>query len=79
MKLKGNLCVNLSNYEVEISYKTEEFFYKLRKAWEESITKEPLEDINWRLLKQLEYLMVKEFLKFMVDKCTRGKLLGKSF
>ena len=69
----------LSNYEVEISYKTEEYFYQLRKAWEESITKEPLEDINWRLLKQLEYLMVKEFLKFMVDKCTRGKLLGKSF
>ncbi len=54
-------CSYLSNYEVEISYKTEEYFYKLRKAWEESITKEPLEDRNWRLLKQLEYLMVKEF------------------
>ena len=54
-------CSYLSNYEVEISYKTEEFFYNLRKAWEESITKEPLEDRNWRLLKQLEYLMVKEF------------------
>ncbi len=61
-------CSYLSNYEVEISYKTEEFFYNLRKAWEESITKEPLEDRNWRLLKQLEYLMVKEFFKFMVEK-----------
>ena len=27
-------CSYLSNYEVEISYKTEEFFYQLRKAWE---------------------------------------------
>ena len=51
-------CSYASNYEVEISYKTEEYFYELRKEWEGNITKEPLEERNWRLLKQLEALMV---------------------
>jgi len=52
-------CSYLSNYEVEIGYTIEEYFYNLRKEWEGSITKEPLEERNWRLLKQLEDLMVK--------------------
>ena len=52
------MCSYLSNYEVEISYKTEEYFYELRREWEGNITKEPLEERNWRLLKQLEALMV---------------------
>ena len=38
-------CSYVSNYEVEISYKTEEYFYNLRKEWEVNITKEPLEDL----------------------------------
>ena len=50
---------NISLYEVEISYKIEDYFYTLRKEWEESIKEEKLEDRNWRLLKELEKLMDK--------------------
>ena len=51
-------CSFISNYEVEIAYKTEEYFQNLRREWENSIKTEKLEERNWRLLKRLEDLMI---------------------
>ena len=50
-------CKYFSQYEIEISYKIEEYFYTLRKEWEGGLKLETLEDRNWRLLKELEELM----------------------
>jgi len=50
-------CQAFQITEVGIVYKTKEYFYQLGKEWEGSITKEPLEERNWRLLKRLEDLM----------------------
>jgi len=50
-------CKYFSQYEIEISYKIEEYFYTLRKEWEDGLKLEKLEDRNWRLLKELEELM----------------------
>lgn len=50
-------CSYLSNYEVEIAYKTEDYFQFLHSEWETSIKTEKLEERNWRLLKSLEDLM----------------------
>ena len=50
-------CSYLSNYEIDIAYKTEEYFQNLRLEWEKSIEIEKLEERNWRLLKRLENLM----------------------
>ena len=53
-------CNYLSSYEIEISYKTEDYIQKLRKEWEESLNVEKLEERNWRLLIELEELMDKK-------------------
>ena len=50
-------CSYLSVYEIEIAYKTEEYFNNLRIEWERSLDTESLEERNWRLLKSLEDLM----------------------
>jgi hypothetical protein len=50
-------CNYLSNYEVDIVYKTEDYFQNLRAEWETSIKTEKLEERNWRLLKSVEDLM----------------------
>lgn len=50
-------CKYLSNYEVEIAYKTENYFQNLRREWEQCIKTEKLEERNWRLLKSLEDLI----------------------
>ena len=50
-------CKYFSQYEIEISYKIEEYFYTLRKEWEDGLKLEKLEDRNCRLLKELEELM----------------------
>lgn len=52
-------CKYLSNYEVEVGYKMEDYFQNLRKEWEMSIKTEKLEERNWKLLKSLEDLMYK--------------------
>jgi hypothetical protein len=48
----------LSSYEVEISYKIQDYLKNLRFEWRNSITKEKLEERNWRLLKEVEDLIV---------------------
>jgi hypothetical protein len=53
-------CKYLSSYEVEISYKIEDYLQTLRKEWEEGLKVEKLEERNWRLLKELEELMDKD-------------------
>ena len=39
-------CKYLSLYEIEIAYKIEDYFYTLRKEWEDGFQKEKLEDRN---------------------------------
>ena len=39
-------CKYFSQYEIEISYKIEEYFYTLRKEWEDGLKLEKLEDRN---------------------------------
>jgi len=53
-------CKYLSLYEVEISYKIEDYLQSLRKEWEDGLKKEKLEGRNWKLLKELEELMVND-------------------
>ena len=50
-------CSYTPNYEVEITYKTEEFMQNLRLEWVFSIKRTRLEERNWNLLKRLEDLM----------------------
>jgi len=40
------VCKYFSQYEIEISYKIEEYFYTLRKEWEDGLKLEKLEDRN---------------------------------
>jgi hypothetical protein len=53
-------CNYLSLYEIEISYKIEDYLQTLRKEWEDGLKVEKLEERNWRLLKELEELMDKD-------------------
>jgi len=39
-------CRYLSQYEIEIAYKIEDYFYTLRKEWEDGLKIEKLEDRN---------------------------------
>ena len=48
-------CDTFQIYEVEIAYKTDDYFYNLRVEWENS-----LEERNWSLLKSLEDLIDKD-------------------